>query len=215
MVPNPKPDNVPPGKTEAASARLHRLEHFMSRCDWLIYESRWLLFPINLGLVLALAAYVLNFIWQDIELLRQSLSSSSETLRVLILGAVDTAMVANLLVMIIKGSHQIFIRRFENVGTNKPQWLDHIDSGILKIKVALSIASITLVQILKDFVNIEQVHWDIIVHRMWMHGMCLVSALVMALIWRLTHSSTDYHSAHSTPAADAQNGSGSSPTEHH
>src|ERR1700689_4699755 len=135
MVPNNKPDPGPPGPGS------HRLETFMARGDWLIYESRWLLYPINAGLVVALAVYVVKFIWQVLEILRMAFSTGSENLQVLILGAVDTAMVANLLVMILTGGHQIFIRRFGNVGPNKPQWLDHIDSGILKIKVALSIAS--------------------------------------------------------------------------
>jgi hypothetical protein len=72
---------------------------------------------------------------------------------------VDASMVANLIVMIVQGSHQIFIRKFERDKSETPQYLDHIDTGILKVKVALSIGSITLVQILKDFVNLEKVDW--------------------------------------------------------
>jgi uncharacterized membrane protein YqhA len=65
----------------------------------------------------------------------------------------------------------------------------HIDSGILKVKVALSIAGITLVQILKDFVNIEKVDWTLEKHRIVIHITALVSALVMAFVWRVTHPS--------------------------
>jgi uncharacterized protein (TIGR00645 family) len=211
MSSNEEPQHVAPPPRHFGSG----LENLMSKADRLIYETRWLLFPINVGLVLALVAYVFNFMWEDFNLLRAALTTGSENLRVLILGAVDTAMVANLLVMIIKGSHQIFIRRFENVGPNKPQWLDHIDSGILKLKVALSIASITLVQILKDFVNIEQVKWELIVHRMWIHGMCLLSALVMAIIWRVTHSNDGSHHQHAASANGAAGDSHGSADQHH
>lgn len=166
----------------------HWFVKFLHGAEVGLYESRWLLFPINAGLVLALLAYVLKFLVDDYHMIMASWHSDTEELRVLLLGLVDTAMVANLLIMIIKGSHQIFIHKFSmKDAEDRPQWLDHIDSGILKIKVALSIAGITLIQLLKDFVGIEHLSWETVEHRMWIHGMCLVSALVMALIWRITH----------------------------
>jgi uncharacterized protein (TIGR00645 family) len=154
----------------------------------IIFSSRWALYPINAGLLLALLIYVVRFLHNDYIFIRYNSNLSLEAVMVAILGLVDSFMVANLLMMIIQGSHQIFIKRFEiKEHTERPQWLDHVDSGILKVKVALSIAGITLIQILKDFVNIEQVDWIQIVHRMWIHGVCLLSALLMAIIWRLTH----------------------------
>lgn len=156
--------------------------------DWAIFESRWFLYPINLGLILALVIYVIKFIVEDFFLLMHSPSLTTEEIMIAVLGLIDIAMVANLVVMIIQGSHQIFIRRLAIPDErSRPQWLDHIDSGILKVKVALSIAGITLIQILKDFVNIEHMDWEVVKHRMIIHAMVLVSAAVMALIWRITH----------------------------
>jgi uncharacterized protein (TIGR00645 family) len=219
---NPQPPKEPEDREMPAAGKrgINKLEGYLAGLDWVIYESRWLLMPINLGLVAILCAYVANSVWHDLHLLREAMTSSPESLGVLALGALDAAMVANLMVMIIKGSHQIFIRRFPNTGPNKPQWLDHIDSGLLKIKVAQSIASITLVDLLKDFVNIEDMHWDIIVHRMYIHAMCLVSALVMAIIWRLTHSDSGTHHANGNSAhgASQPKGDGShaaASAEHH
>jgi uncharacterized protein (TIGR00645 family) len=106
-------------------------------------------------------------------------------------------MVANLLVMITLGGYQIFIRRPSTLKEGqRPQFLDHMDSGILKVKIALSISGITLVQLLKDFVNIESVPWETIVHRMIIHGVSLVSAIAMASIWKLTHGNTDHAASH-------------------
>ncbi len=165
----------------------------------LIYETRWLLLPFEIGLIIALLVYVIQFVKDLVDLITHYfiLGIETEQLMVSLLGLADSFMVANLLVMIIKGSHQIFIRKLRMHDTIRPQWLDHIDSGILKIKVALSIASITLVQLLKDFVNIEHTEWDVIVHRMIIHAMCLVSALSMAIIWRMTHVS-EHKESHDT-----------------
>ncbi len=106
---------------------------------------------------------------------------------VVLLGFADASMVANLIVMIVQGGHEIFIHKFEVDAEDRPQYLAHMDSGYMKVKVALSICSITLVQLLKDFVNLEHIEWMSVQHRMFIHGIALCSALTMAIIWRVTH----------------------------
>jgi uncharacterized protein (TIGR00645 family) len=155
-----------------------------------LFSVRWVLYPINIALVIALFLYVLAFLVNDYRFIRHEFTWEMESLMVMLLGFVDASMVANLVIMVIQGSHQIFIHKFDLVEkSERPQWLDHIDSGILKVKVALSIAGITLVQILKDFVNIEKVDWTLEKHRIVIHITALVSALVMAFVWRVTHPS--------------------------
>lgn len=159
-----------------------RLRRVLGR---IIFMSRWILYPINIVLICALLKYVGIFLY---EFAMHGAVHELETKMVDLLGLVDAAMVANLVIMIVQGGHQIFIHKFELPAKSEtPQYLDHIDTGILKVKVALSISSITLVQILKDFVNIEHVDWDVAAHRMWIHGAALISAFMMAAIWRITH----------------------------
>lgn len=153
-----------------------------------IYSSRWILYPVNIGLLVVLAMYVAAFLHNDYLFVTREFTWDLEALMVLLLGFVDASMVANLIIMIVQGSHQIFIHKFNLDHEERAQWLDHIDSGILKVKVALSIAGITLIQLLKDFVNIEKVEWTLVVHRGEIHVLALASALVMAGIWRITHS---------------------------
>lgn len=170
---------------------------------WIIFSVRWMLYPINVGLIFALTIYVLQFLHDDFTFVYQVLDlwrrgvmpeNISENTMVAMLGFVDTSMVANLIIMIVQSGHEIFIRRFEVDKSDKPQYLAHMDTGIMKIKVALSISSITLVQILKDFVNLESIEWNMAIHRIVIHMVALVSALIMAMIWRLSHSHDDSHS---------------------
>lgn len=158
-----------------------------------IFASRWLLYPINVGLLLILSLYIGSFLYSDFLFLRGGFHSDLESLMVLMLGFVDASMVANLIIMIVQGGHQIFIKKFTNPKDEMPQYLDHIDTGILKVKVALSIAGITLVQLLKDFVAIEQVKWELAEHRIVIHCVALLSALIMAIIWRVTHPPEAHH----------------------
>ena len=158
------------------------------RAGDLIFAVRWVLYPINLGLITALSLYVLAFLINDYRFVRYEFTWDMESLMVMLLGFVDASMVANLIIMVIQGSHQIFIHKFEAMESkDRPQWIDHIDSGILKVKTALSIAGITLIQVLKDFVNIEKVDWTMEKHRIVVHIKALVSALAMARVWRITH----------------------------
>lgn len=163
----------------------------------LLYDSRWLLYPMTIGLVAALLVYSAKFMVEDYLLITTSFRMDAEQIMVMLLGLVDMFMVANLLVMITQGSYFIFIQPFLYIEQNKkPQWLQHVDSSILKVKIATSIAGITVIRVLKDFVNIEHTPWEIIVHRMYIHGLCLISALVLAIIWRLLHA--DGNSTNST-----------------
>jgi len=157
-----------------------------------LFNSRWLLYPMNLGLALAGIVYMIRFMVDDYHLVMNSLTLDAESVMVPLLGLVDMLMISNLLVMIYQGSHQIFIRKFDlHDAQERPQWLDHVDSGILKLKVASSVAGITLIRLLKDFVNIENTEWPVIMHRAVIHGVCLVSCIVMALVWRITHPTGD------------------------
>ncbi len=171
--------------------RLNEVDNAATRA---VYACRWVLFPLNAALLLALLVYVGIFLRDAGLMLLNVRGLTLEACMVLLLGFVDAAMVANLILMIIQGSHQIFIQKLDTRSDHeRPQWLDHIDSGILKVKVALSIAGITLVQLLRDFANLERVEWVLVVHRAEIHGVALVSALVMAVIWRVTHPQRGTH----------------------
>lgn len=146
---------------------------------------------MNVALLGALALYVGHFLLDDIRFIRDVVTGvqavDAETLMIMLLGFVDAAMLANLIVMIVLGSHQIFIQKFDADADDLPQFLEHMDTGIQKVKVSLSIATITLVQLLKDFVHIEVVDWTLAMHRIVIHVVTLASTLVMALIWRIMH----------------------------
>jgi uncharacterized protein (TIGR00645 family) len=152
----------------------------------IVFEGRWLLYPLMIVLLIALAIYGGKFVAEDYALVASGFHIDAEQLMILLLGLVDMFMVANLTVMIIQGGYQIFIQRFHRADLARmPRWLDRVDTQILKVKMAKSIAGITLIRVLKDFVNLQNTSWDIVLHRMYIHGLCLLSMLVFAAVWRL------------------------------
>lgn len=72
-----------------------------------------------------------------------------------ILTLVDISMVLNLLVMVIIGGYATFVSRMhlEN-HEDRPDWLQKIDAGTLKVKLAGALVGISGIHLLKSFINI-------------------------------------------------------------
>ena len=89
------------------------------RAGIFLFSVRWVLYPINVALVIALSLYVIAFLVNDFRFILHQFTWNMESLMVMLLGFVDASMVANLVIMVIQGSHQIFIHKFDLVGTER------------------------------------------------------------------------------------------------
>jgi uncharacterized protein (TIGR00645 family) len=100
------------------------------------------------------------------------------------LGLIDAALVASLLVMVMISSYENFIGRFDVEGTDI-HWLGKVDSGSLKIKVASSIVAISSIHLLQIFLNITQYTNDQIMWLTIMHMAFVLSALLLGVLEKL------------------------------
>ena len=61
-----------------------------------------------------------------------------------VLGLIDVVMISNLLVMVIVGGYETFVSRLQlERHPDKPEWLSHVNSGVLKVKLAMAIIGIS------------------------------------------------------------------------
>jgi uncharacterized protein (TIGR00645 family) len=168
----------------------------------LIFLSRWLQAPLYVGLIIAQAVYVIRFaveLWHLIgfALLGHAPPSSvprtvvdPETVVMLtVLGLIDVVMIANLLIMVIIGGYETFVSRLKLEGhPDQPEWLSHVNAGILKVKLATALIGISSIHLLKTFINVgntdnlsnSRVLWQVVIHLAF-----LVSALGLAWIDRM------------------------------
>lgn len=151
----------------------------------IILASRWLLVVFYLGLGLALAIYAVAFGAKLFDFLSTALEISDTTTILKILGLIDAALVASLVVMVIISGYENFVSRFDE-HAGEVHWLGTIDVGSLKIKVASTIVAISSIHLLQVFLNhatytAEQLMWLTIMHLAF-----VVSALMLAYIDRLT-----------------------------
>jgi uncharacterized protein (TIGR00645 family) len=127
-----------------------------------VFAVRWMLVPIYLGLVIALGLYIAHFTHEVFEMAMHigENTEKQDILMLFILELVDMAMISQLVVMTIQGGYAIFIKPLDSGGgIILPQWLKHgLGTSEQKIKLGMSIMGIMMVQLLKNFIGIDETH---------------------------------------------------------
>ena len=152
-----------------------------------IFWSRWLQAPLYLGLIVAQGIYVWLFMAELGHLLMSVIDSGgriSETETMLVvLGLIDVVMIANLLIMVIIGGYETFVSRLDLDGhPDQPEWLSHVNAGVLKIKLSTAIIGISSIHLLKTFINAANIAEHTIMWQVIIHVVFLVSAFAMAMV---------------------------------
>jgi uncharacterized protein (TIGR00645 family) len=128
------------------------IEHLL---EVLIFNSRWLLAPFYLGLVLAIGMILVKFGQEFFHLLPQVFETKESDLVLAVLTLVDMSLVANLLLIIVFSGYENFVSKIDTAGhEDRPEWMGKVDFSGLKVKVIASIVAISAIELLKTFVNV-------------------------------------------------------------
>jgi uncharacterized protein (TIGR00645 family) len=166
------------------------MSRFVGRMENFIFLSRWLQAPLYLGLIVAQGVYVVHFM-QELWHLVSSVGQLSETqIMLIVLGLIDVVMIANLLIMVIIGGYETFVSKIEGLDTHvdRPEWLAHVDAGVLKVKLALALISISSIHLLKTFISastMDGVNPEGVKLQLMIHASFLISAVVVAFTDKL------------------------------
>ena len=173
-----------------------------------IFASRWLQLPLYLGLIAAQGVYVYHFWVELVHLIEaafgsqtalQALVSSmgyqadapltglNETLIMLVvLALIDVVMISNLLIMVIVGGYETFVSRMDLEGhRDQPEWLDHVNASVLKVKLGTAIIGISSIHLLKTFINAANYDAKVLLWQTLIHITFLLSALAIAYTDRI------------------------------
>ena len=158
----------------------------IAKLETFIFWSRWLQAPLYLGLIVAQCIYVYLFMLELSHLVLNSFSSTkiSETeVMLVVLGLIDVVMIANLLIMVIIGGYETFVSRLDlQNNPDQPEWLSHVNAGVLKIKLSTAIIGISSIHLLKSFINAANLSEHTLMWQVVIHVVFLFSALAMALV---------------------------------
>ena len=153
--------------------------------------SRWLQAPLYIGLIVAQGVYVWQF-WTELVHLIQMITVKDITevqIMLIVLGLIDVVMISNLLVMVIVGGWETFVSRLELQNhPDQPEWLSHVNAGVLKVKLATAIIGISSIHLLKTFINAQQFDEKTLLWQTMIHLTFVVSALDIAYTEKITHA---------------------------
>jgi uncharacterized protein (TIGR00645 family) len=150
----------------------------------LILGSRWILVVFYIGLAAALAVYAVAFLAKLGKLAGDALTLADTEMILGMLGLIDAALVASLLVMVMISGYENFVSRYDHAAQDL-SWLGKLDAGSLKIKVASSIVAISSIHLLQVFLNAQHYeNWKIALMTL-MHMAFVGSALLLGVLERM------------------------------
>jgi uncharacterized protein (TIGR00645 family) len=163
---------------------------FVASMSKLIFLSRWLQAPLYFGLVVAQGVYVYHFLRELLHLVEKAPGIDETTIMLTVLGLIDVVMIANLLIMVIVGGYETFVSRLNlEEHPDQPEWLSHVNAGVLKVKLATALIGISSVNLLKTFIEVSTkpmpdhaVMWQLLLHLTF-----VFSALLLAWTDRISN----------------------------
>jgi uncharacterized protein (TIGR00645 family) len=159
---------------------LKRVEHGL---ESVLFNSRWLLAPFYLGLVVSLAVLMLKFMMMLWEFIEHAVDAKESDIILGVLSLIDVSLTGNLILIVIFSGYENFVSKI-NPGDHPdwPDWMTKVDFAGLKQKLLASIVAISAIQVLKAFMNLDttfdaqKMGWLVGIHMVF-----VVSALILAL----------------------------------
>ncbi|CCE10847.1 putative membrane protein [Bradyrhizobium sp. STM 3843] len=175
------------GAPEAGGHAPNRIERGI---ESLIFNSRWLMAPFYVGLVVSLAVLLLKFCMLLWEFIAHAPGSKESDIILGVLSLIDVSLTGNLILIVVFSGYENFVSKIDPGGhPDWPDWMTKIQFGGLKQKLLASIVAISAIQVLKAFMNIDTVFepsrlaWLVGVHLLF-----VVSAFMLAISDRWSSS---------------------------
>jgi uncharacterized protein (TIGR00645 family) len=148
-----------------------------------IFNSRWLMAPFYLGLVISLAVLLLKFFMMLWEFILHAPGAKEADIILGVLSLIDASLTGNLILIVVFSGYENFVSRIDPGGhPDWPAWMTKVDFSGLKQKLLASIVAISAIQVLKAFMNLDaafdpsKMGWLVGVHLVF-----VISTLLLAL----------------------------------
>ena len=127
-----------------------------------LFRSRWLLAPFYIGMVAALVLLLAAFFSELIHALSNIVRShevNPEQVILATLQMIDLSLAANLVVSVIFSGYENFVSKINTQDANdRPDWMGTLDFSGLKMKLIASVVAISVIQMLRVFMELADSH---------------------------------------------------------
>lgn len=147
-------------------------DNIKSVIQFCIFNSKWLLLPFLVKLIVSLVHFGYKFVWAN--------HVDNEDV-IHILHDIDIVMIAYLARMIIIGLYHSAIDKSHSDTSEK------ISSGLLKVKLSTSILGVSTVHLLKIFMNAETAKLETVGIQLAIHLVLIVGSFYLMKMEKLHH----------------------------
>ena len=159
-----------------------------------IFGARWLLAPLYIGLVGALALLLWRYGVEFVALASHINSSDAHEFTLDLLGMLDLVLLGNLVLIVLFAGYENFVSKIEVAenSVDRPSWMGTIDFSGLKLKLLASLVALSIIELLKDFIELSNHESEDVgqgtIWRVVIHLTFVISGVLFALMDRLGDS---------------------------
>lgn len=175
---------------------MNKFQHFL---EAFIFGARWLLAPLYIGLVGALALLLWRYGIEFVSLASHINSLDAHEFTLDLLGMLDLVLLGNLVLIVLFAGYENFVSKIEIAenAVDRPSWMGTIDFSGLKLKLLASLVALSIIELLKDFIELSNHEsedvgqgtiWRVIIHLTF-----VVSGVLFAVMDRLGESKVAHH----------------------
>ncbi len=153
----------------------------------LLFNSRWLLAPFYVGLVISLIMLLVAFIGDLVHLVPNLLNASPEDIILGVLTLIDLSLAGNLVVIVMFSGYENFVSKIDTGHSeDRPSWMGTLDFSGLKMKLIGSIVAISAISLLRAFMTLTEagsvldevrIRWLVILHLTFVGSGLLFAAM--------------------------------------
>lgn len=166
---------------------MHRRNALEKILESLLFNSRWLLAPFYIGLVISLIMLLVAFIGDLAHLVPNLLQASPEDIILGVLTLIDLSLAGNLVVIVMFSGYENFVSKIDTGHSeDRPSWMGTLDFSGLKMKLIGSIVAISAISLLRAFMTLTEagstldearIRWLVILHLTFVGSGLLFAAM--------------------------------------
>ena len=149
-----------------------------------IFAARWILAPFYVGLILTLFLLLIKFIQEFVKYVSIIWSADFKATELALLSLLDLALLGNLVLIIVFAGYENFVSKIESAegSVDRPEWMGRVDFSGLKLKLIGSLVAISVIELLKDFMEADEEVNDGLIWRIAIHMVFVISGLLFAVM---------------------------------
>ena len=149
-----------------------------------IFAARWILAPFYIGLILTLLLLLIKFVQQFVDFVAIIWTADFKETELALLSLLDLALLGNLVLIVVFAGYENFVSKIESAenSVDRPEWMGRVDFSGLKLKLIGSLVAISVIELLKDFMEADEQVSDGLIWRIAIHMVFVVSGLLFAIM---------------------------------